>query len=164
MQCRVCWGPSVLSICTKCNDEAKEKARAMPKEREMIFTDKVRNKSKERQERYVKQRGLSDRLAAAMCLTPENIRDAEREHISWDVGEFTIAARHFCHLDGWYVLLFARPRELNDPGWNNVPFECNSNDWDYYACGTATAFLPLEHTEAKLMEAINTAHSALEGE
>lgn len=60
MQCRVCWEPSVLSICTKCNDEAKEQARVM-------------NRNSQQPAQEEKEMGVSLITSCAECGTEYEI-------------------------------------------------------------------------------------------
>lgn len=72
----------------------------------------------------------------------------------WDVGEYTVATRLFCMTDGWRNLLYAYPREHNEPGWVNKEFNNDPSKFFYKPKGTATLFYPLLETSIEILAAV----------
>jgi hypothetical protein len=121
------------------------------------FTEDIDASLAETTSRQQQVASFSDRLQEAMGLSDEDIEKAESQDLSWDVGGYKIAARHFCYFEGcngWVTLLYARPAGAGEPGWSNRTFVHPGPGWFFIPKGTATIIVPDREEQERILKAV----------
>lgn len=107
----------------------------------------------------------SEQLRKAMGLSAADVKDALRDGIHWQVGQWVIYPEHRAY-EGWHNILEVVPVDVfkatggRSVGWSNVAHYRLPSSWTARLAGTTTAILPSEADRDRILNAIRTREPA----
>lgn len=119
-----------------------------------IFKDKINKAKKHITNIQQDMCYFSRQLQRAMGLSDADLRDAQSEHIHWDIEGFTICV-NVHPWNEWKPILQAVPLGIDGTmvGYSNTKEgESIPSSWHYEPKGTSTVFLPPEKIQEIILD------------
>ena len=125
-----------------------------------VWRNQVKEKREEEKEIWRKIWLFHNKLKEALRLNDQDVSDGYAYDIEVEIGDYIISTQNRCTIDGWWLMLEARPNDLphfhGSKGFdgefvNEWPDVCN---WFYRPKGTSTQILPFENVQEEILNLI----------